>query len=327
MLSLPDFREKQIVFALLSRGEKLSFKNDNIIITDGDNKIKHQSSCHRLFALLVVGHISITSGLILRADKFNFTILLMSHNLRSYAILPARTEGNFLLRKKQYNYERLDIAQHLIKNKIANQLWTLKQIRGKSDELKLAIKKLKGYYARLPHTDLELQDILGLEGIATRVYFRSLFLEDNWIARRPRAKQDTTNTLLDIGYSLLFNVIEALANLYGFDIYRGVYHQQFYQRKSLVCDLVEPFRPLIDARIRKAYRLRQVHKDDFWFTGTQYRLYGDNAELYVVWLLELLIKHKQDMFLYIQSYYRAFIQDKDIQDYPIFDMEKTIKRK
>ena len=323
MLSLPDFQEKQIVLAFLSRGEKLSFKNDNLIIKNDDNRIKHQSSCHRLFALLVVGHMSITSGLIMRARKFNFTILLLSHNLRLYAVLAAKTEGNFLLREKQYNYEGLDIAQHLVRNKIANQLWVLKQIRHKKEKLQLTIEQLKVYCARLPNPDLSLKDVLGIEGVSTRIYFRELFSEYDWASRRPRTKQDKTNTLLDIGYTLLFNLIDAMLNLYGFDTYVGVYHQQFYQRKSLVCDLVEPFRPLIDARIRKAYRLGQIKEEDFWVIRNQYRLFGKNANPYMTWLLELLIDRKRDMFLYVQSYYRAFIQDKEIANYPIFDMKKT----
>jgi len=55
MLSNTEFQQKQIIFALLSRGEKLSFKNDNVIISD-DEGVKHQSTCYRLFALFIVGH-------------------------------------------------------------------------------------------------------------------------------------------------------------------------------------------------------------------------------------------------------------------------------
>ena len=51
---------------------------------------------------------------------------------------------------------------------------------------------------------------------------------------------------MDIGYTYLFNFIDALLRLYGFDTYLGFYHKEFYQRKSLVCDVVEPFRCIID---------------------------------------------------------------------------------
>ena len=320
MLSTPDFAEKQIVFALLSRGERMSFKNDNLIIMDQDKKIKHQSTCHRLFILFVVGHISITSGLIQRAKKFNFNIVLMSHNLKPYAILPAGIEGNVLLRKKQYDYNELQIAQYLIINKINNQLAALKNIRNKDEELKKGIRNINEYITRLKEQQLDLQKILGIEGIASRVYFQNIFRDYNWKARRPRAKTDPVNVLLDIGYTLLFNIIDALLNIYGFDTYKGVYHQEFYQRKSLVCDLVEPFRPLIDTNIRKAYNLGRVKEDDFLVRDNRYLLLGEKAKPYTTFLLETLVKNKGKMFLYIQSYYRCFMRGSDIEKYPIFDM-------
>ena len=48
MLTLPDFKQKQIVIAMLSHGEKLSFKHDNVTVYDKDGKIKYQSTCYRL---------------------------------------------------------------------------------------------------------------------------------------------------------------------------------------------------------------------------------------------------------------------------------------
>jgi CRISPR-associated protein Cas1 len=166
---------------------------------------------------------------------------------------------------------------------------------------------------------LDLQNLLGLEGSAARVYFQQLFGRESWHGRKPRAKQDPTNTLLDIGYTLLFNFVEGLLNLYGFDLYRGVYHQQFYQRKSLVCDLVEPFRPIIDSRIRKAFSLGQVNVEDFDVIQGQYRLFGEKSRSYLKWLLEEILTHKQGMFLYTQQYYRCFMRQKPVDEYPLFN--------
>lgn len=132
MLSLPDFEQKKIIVALLSHGERMSFKNDNIIITNEDG-IKHQSSCYRLFALFVVGHMTITTGLLQRAKKFGFSITLLSHGLIPYGSWLARAEGNVLLRKKQYSYESMQIAQYLMVNKIDQQIQALKKRRNKSD--------------------------------------------------------------------------------------------------------------------------------------------------------------------------------------------------
>ncbi len=317
MLSAPDFAQKQIIVALLSHGEKLSFKNDNIIITD-ENEIKHQSSCYRLFALFVVGHATITTGLLQRAKKFGFSIVLLTHGLTPYGVWCSQAEGNVLLRRKQYQYSGTAIAQHLIGNKIDQQIYALDKRRNKTEEVRTALDSLREYRARLPDGSLDLQGILGIEGIASRVYFRQMFDKMEWKGRKPRAKQDIPNLLLDIGYTQLFNFMDALLNLYGFDTYQGVYHQVFYQRKSLVCDLVEPFRPIIDQRIRKAYKLGQIHPEDFIFIQGQYRIFGKQSQPYISWLLKALLEHKQEIFLYVQNYYRAFIQDKPVSEYPVF---------
>ena len=318
MLSLPDFKEKQIILACLSYGDKLSFKNDNVIITDKDKKIKHQSTCYRLFALFVVGHSSITTGLLQRAKKFGFSIVFMNHSLKPYAYWNAGAEGNTLLRAKQYRYNSSKIAIKLVENKIHNQIKTLQKIRNKDQKMEEDIQSLKGYKEKLLTQDLSDKKILGLEGIAGKVYFQALFKDFKWKARRPRVKMDMTNCLLDIGYTLLFNFMDGLLNLYGFDIYKGVYHKDFYQRKSLVCDLIEPFRPIIDYRIRKAYKLGQINRKDFMISQKQYRIFGKKALPYLAFLIEELIENKEEMFKYVQLYYRNFIKNNHTDNYPYF---------
>ena len=317
MLSLPDFEEKQIVLACLSYGDKLSFRNDNLIIKDKEGNIKLQTTCYRLFLLLIVGHISITSGLIQRSKKFNFQIILMTHSLKVYSNWMSKTEGNILLRKKQYKYDDIEIAKHIVKNKIDNQIRMLSKIRRSDDEFKEKIVKMKSYLLRVGENE-NIKEILGLEGLSARVYFRLMFDNINWKSRKPRTKQDTINTLLDIGYTMLFNFIEALLNVYGFDVYKGVYHKEFYQRKSLVCDIVEPFRVLVDYQLRKAYNLNQIKEEDFYINKNQYFLMGKKAVPYMEIIIEQILRHKQEMFKYVQNYYRAVMKSKRIEEYPVF---------
>ena len=226
MMSLPDFKQKQIILALLNMGEKLSFKNDNIVITDVDGKIKHQSTCYKLFALFIIGHISITSGLLQRAKKFGFSITMFSYGLIPYGTWQYKTEGNFLLRQKQYDYNSTDIAKHLVSNKIYRQVHYLEKRREKSLELKDAINHLY-HYKELLNDNLNFQEILGIEGVSSRLYFTYMFDNMNWNGRNPRTKKDIINLLLDIGYMQLFHIIDAMLNLYGFDTYKGVYHKEF----------------------------------------------------------------------------------------------------
>ena len=322
MLSLPDFKEKQIIFIFTSKGERLSFKNDNLVIKNSDDETIHQSTCYRLFAIYIVGNITVTSGLLQRSERFGFTIVFMTYSLRPYGVWRAKTEGNFLLREKQYRYTSLAIACHLVKNKIENQNHLLKKIRNKDNEVKETIERLEGFKSNLIEDEMELSHILGFEGIASREYFKILFKDCNWMIRRPRVKHDPINSLQDTGYTILFNFIGSLLDLYGFDIYKGVYHKCFYQRKSLACDMMEPFRSIIDARIKKAHSLGQIKKKDFLIVNKQYRLFGKKSKPYIEWLLKEILDHKNSIFLYVQQYYRCFIREKPIGEYPIFLLSK-----
>lgn len=56
MLTYPDFSYKQVaIHTSGGNGERLRFRADNIIIEDKKGNIIFQHSCHRLFALFIIG--------------------------------------------------------------------------------------------------------------------------------------------------------------------------------------------------------------------------------------------------------------------------------
>lgn len=323
MLSYPDFKEKTIVVIFTTDGQRFSFQNDNLIVTDADEKVVLQTTCYRMLALWIVGHCVITSGLLERSKKFAFPIYLLSINFRCIGVWSTPTDGNFLLREKQYTYQGLDIARHIVKNKIQNQALLIKSIRKKEDDLKNALELMGVYENQIQGFD-KLQEILGMEGVSSRLFFSQWYAGMDWKGRKPRAKRDPINVLLDIGYTFLFYLVENMLNLYGFDIYKGVYHQFFYQRKSLVCDIVEPFRCIVDKQIRNAYNLRQIKMDDFVVQKGQFALKYMKSKEYTHWLLQAIIEHKADIFLYTQGYYRAFMRQKQIEEYPVFNITQPV---
>lgn len=319
MLSLPDFEQKKLIITFPLAGQRISLKNENLIISEEDNVVL-QISCHKIFSLWIIGNTTITSGLLEKSKKFAFSIFLHTYTFRVYGSWNSSVEGNFLLRHKQYRYQENDIAKHLVKNKILNQIFLLKNIRNKSDTLKIKLEKMNEYHSAID-TQSTVPEILGYEGIASRVYFGEIYKDYNWKRRSPRAKEDITNTLLDIGYTYLFNVIESMLNLYGFDIYQGVYHRLFYQRKSLVCDIIEPFRCIIDRKIKKSFGLQQIKEEDFDLIKGQYFLKITKNKYYSSWLIEAILEYKLEIFNYVQDYYRAFMRSKEISQYPVFLLE------
>ena len=320
MFAAPDFKKKQIVFVMFHEGDKLAFSNDNLVVKDADGKVKLQCTCYRLFLVFAVGHTSITSVLIQKAQKFGFFIALMTSGFRLYSIIGAAKEGNTLLHRKQYLYEGIELAKVITANKMKNQLYEMATIRNKSEYVLESIDAVKSYIAKMAEVE-NLNELMAYEGLASKVYFRSHFNNVPWKGRQPRIKKDYVNSAMDIGYTLLFTFMDALLSCYGFDTYCGVMHCQFYMRKSLVCDLVEPFRPLIDHEIKKAIQLRQIQEEDFLEMNGQYKLKWMESSRYVKILMTPIIERKEEIFMYVQAYYRAFMKELPPDQFPVFDME------
>lgn len=315
MMSPKDFEAKQILFLITKEGQSLSFRNDNIVITDRNKNVIHQSTCYRLFAVFVVGHISITSGLIQRAKKFGFAIVLMTTSFRMYQIISSSAEANVLLRRKQYEYDEIFAARALIANKIENQRYNLMQIRDKGEVVSEAVKLIDASLITLESAD-SIQSIMGVEGSVSRVYFKAYFDNVPWKGRKPRIKPDMTNALLDIGYTILFSFIDSLLALYGFDRYWGILHRQFYMRKSLVCDMVEPFRVIIDKQVRKSINLGQFKERDFQVYDGKWCLKYEKSSEYSSIFLSTLLNRKEEIFIYIRDFYRKTMKGKLNEDFP-----------
>ena len=313
MLSLPDFREKQIVYLISKPGakQKLAFWNDNIRLLENDKPV-NQISCSRVFAVFIIGDFSITTKLIKNCKEYGISLFLLKQNFEVYASVVAEAEGNYLLRAKQYSLKNdFEIAKNIVKNKTYNQLHLLNKVEkmpkpvSAYKEAALNIDAVKNHKA-----------LLGTEGQHTREFFQQYFKEFGWIRRSPRIKGDITNVLMDIGYTFLFNFTDALLRLYGFDTYKGIYHKLFFQRKSLACDVMEPFRCVIDKQIYKAYRLKQIDKKDFTVSRGQYQLSYQNQQKYLELFFDSIMERKEDLFVYARDFYYCILNN--TTDYPFF---------
>lgn len=315
MLSANDFCKKQIIFVLANNGERIAFSNDNIIVKTSEGNIKFQVTCYRLFLIYIVGHCSLTSVVIQKAQKFGFFIALMTSGFKLYSVIGASKDGNTLLHKKQYENTEIDIAKHIIKNKIENQISEINSNRNKHLLQVECLEKMNCYLQKLDGVS-QLQELMGYEGLAAKAYFAAHFNNVVWKGRKPRIKSDYVNSVLDIGYTMLFSYIDALLMCFGFDTYCGFLHKQFYMRKSLTCDIIEPFRVIIDHEIKKAINLRQIKQEDFIVINNQFRLkYVENPK-YIKFLMSPIIENKEEIFEYVQQFYRSFMKGNSITEYP-----------
>ncbi|AIZ36870.1 type II CRISPR-associated endonuclease Cas1 [Parvimonas micra] len=129
-------------------------------------------------------------------------------------------------------------------DEIKENLWTLivfEKIRKQMEVLKYfnlkEYKLLENYMFQVEHFDLTNR-----EGHAAKVYFNSLF----GVNFNRDDKENVINMALDYGYSILLSLFnrEVVSNGYITNI--GLFHRNKFNPFNLSCDLMEPFRPLVD---------------------------------------------------------------------------------
>lgn len=300
----------------------MTLRAGNIIIKQ-DDQIINQLSCAKIFCLWIVGDCTLTTKLIDELLWYGISIYCLWSHLKPKFVIGNQLEWNYLLRIQQYQSDSdLLQAKHIVTNKIYNQLHLLKSLRSKSDVLKNTIKQIDQIISNIQSID-NIDSLRWYEWTAAKLFFWQYFFECDRYRRSPRTKIDVPNFLLDMWYGFLYNFMEAHLNLYGFDIYKWFYHTLFFERKSLVCDIIEPFRCIIDQTIRKAYNLGQINEKDRKLTKWQYRIDRETSKKYIKLFLEALMSNKKDIFIYTKWYYRAVINNQ-FNDLPYFYINQTL---
>ena len=324
MFTNKDLEYRTIFVINCIKERNLRVSNGELLLeeyVDNSDKTKTLTKLpfQKILALFIIGHIHITTPLIEQCQKYGVALIVMKPTLRPVFYWSNCAEANFLLHKRQYEYDKYDIsiAKTIVCNKIENQIKNLSDTRRKDVITEETKKQCKEYLICAKEID-DYESLMGLEGTAAKIYFQAYFQDLNWRSRKPRAKCDSLNATLDIGYTILFNYIDALLNAFGFDTYCGVLHREFYMRKSLVCDLVEPFRSLIDMQVRKSINLKQCKPDDFVNKNGSYFLKWEHNGRYIGFLMQPILQNKNEIFMYVQSYYRAFMKGKAAEEFPVF---------
>lgn len=167
---------------------------------------------------------------------------------------------------------RLGWSIHLIAHKLLQQLRFLYGARRQRPDLRRPLTKslatMHQLYQQLrKQPPLSIDSLRGIEGSAARLYFQAyasiLPPSFGFQGRQRRPPPDPVNALLSLGYTLLHGEMHKVIEGVGLDPWLGLYHQPYHGRASLVCDLVEPWRPRVDALVWALIRSRTLRQDHF----------------------------------------------------------------
>ena len=323
MFSNKDIVHKQIFVINGLEKRKIRLVNFQLGVYDTEKeRYLTKIPFSKILVLFIIGDATLTTPLIDRCNKNGISLVVVKPNFRLVFSYGKIAEGNFLLRQQQYLFpkENLNIAKVLILNKILNQRRLLQKTRLKSTLFSHAISVCNHTIEQLDQ-QTELKHVLALEGKVAKIFFSAYYNDFNWTGRKQRTKIDMVNAILDLGYTILFNYVECMLRLFGFDLYKGVCHQLWFQRKSLVCDIVEPFRALIDQATRKNLNYKKFKESDFDIKQGRYYLKRSCSQMYYEVYLKEIIQHKNEIFLFIRQYYRCFMGRKSVKNYPVFELK------
>lgn len=104
--------------------------------------------------------------------------------------------------------------------------------------------------------ELAFGDETNREGHAAKVYFNALFGKDF-----TRTEDSPLNAALNYGYSIILSLFtrEIVSNGYITQI--GLFHDNMFNQFNLACDLMEPYRPIVD-RFVVEMKPTQFEKDE-----------------------------------------------------------------
>ena len=218
---------------VVNKNCKLSYKNDYLVIRSENLQMIHLSEINLI--IIENGMVSITSYLIneLINNKIKIIFCDEKHNPAG-EVMPYY--GSFNTSKKvlnqvKWNKEKKDyVWQQIVKQKIHNQAMVLKKL------------EICGYEKLLEfENEVEIADKTKREGHAAKVYFNLLYGRD-FI----RGGCDNINSALDYGYSIILSTMNKEIVSKGYITQLGINHRNEFNEFNLSCDLMEPFRPLID---------------------------------------------------------------------------------
>jgi CRISPR-associated protein Cas1 len=293
-----------------------------------------------------MGNIQLSTQAIQTLCEAEVPVCYFSQGGWFYGITTGLCTKNVFLRQRQFAMAGQpwfcrNLARSLTTGKIRNQRTFL--LRNHVEPPARVIAEMK-VMAERAENSASLEELLGLEGNAARLYFQSfagmIKIETNdslgdggftfdFEGRNRRPPLDPVNALLSLGYSMLAKDFTIACYAVGFDPMLGFYHQPRFGRPALALDLMEPFRPLIvDSSLVNAINTRMVTLNDFMTVGASVALKPQGRKaFYRAYELRMDTLVTHPMFDYRVSYRRlleiqarllAKTLEGEIGQYPVF---------
>lgn len=93
--------------------------------------------------------------------------------------------------------------------------------------------------------ELEFNDETNREGHAAKVYFNAMFGKSF-----SRSDESPVNAMLNYGYGIILSCVNREIVCNGYITQIGLFHDNMFNHFNLGSDIMEPFRPIVDRRVK-----------------------------------------------------------------------------
>lgn len=251
-------------------GSYLSKRENRFVVKTKEKEDEY--SANQVEQIIISSPSLISEGAVKLAIDNNIDIVYTYYNGKPFArIYPCTLGGTTLTRREQakayFDVRGINIVKEILKAKLKNQLFLIKKLnKTRSNIFNSEIELLEENLNKIKNIkennlDSLREILLGYEGYGASIYFKCLNKIYPFENRDPKGK-DLFNISLNYGYGILYSEVEKSCILSGLDPYLGFLHMDRYGKPSMVLDLVEQFRPLIDRAIINLFIKKQISNAD-----------------------------------------------------------------
>lgn len=221
---------------IIKKSEKLHFKDNQLIIDKDESSIK--------VPLEDISYILIEDSSTILTTRL---LAELGKNAISLIVCDEKFEPTSIMYPYNYHFKQLDVFSHQleiddsIKNEFWNQIVKRKiensiRVLEMTSKEEFPISKLTEYINEITDGDSKNR-----EGLAAKMYFRSLFGSD-FI----RFYDDNVNAALNYGYTIIASAIIRNLAVYGLNTYLGIHHSSKINNFNLAYNFLEPYRSVVD---------------------------------------------------------------------------------
>ena len=270
---------------VITKQSKISYKNRFLVVKkESEEKFIHLSEIDTIIVDSI--SVSISAYLLkeLADNKINIIFCDEKHNPFG-ELSPYYSRHNTSKQiKEQIQWKKTSketLWQKIVENKILNQSLLLKKIKSSKNKILLSYID-----------EIQPGDKTNREGHAAKVYFNELFGKNF-----SRNDNNNISAALNYGYAVLLSTIKKEIVSNGYLTQLGIHHKNEFNEFNLTCDIMEPFRIIIDnfvyynqnREFDSSYKLDIVNifNNDFKYSGKKYIL-KDIIKMYVKNTLEAI---------------------------------------